>query len=151
MSIDDICALPVKEIAADDCMLFIWTTGPMIFETAKVIESWGFNYKTFGFVWVKTTNDMSKVRGDGIGNYTTQNAEYCLIAAKGRYWRHSTGVKQIVLSPKRKHSQKPDEIRTRIVHLLGDVPRVELFARQHAEGWDCWGNETEKFDEVMTG
>ena len=87
------------------------------------------------------TNDMKKVRGDGIGNYTIQNAEYCLIGLKGKYWRSKTGVKQIVSLPKTKHSEKPDEVRNRIIELCGDLPRIELFARQYTEGWDCWGNE----------
>jgi site-specific DNA-methyltransferase (adenine-specific) len=113
----------------------------MMFEAEKVIKAWGFDYKTFGFVWVKMTNNMSKVRGDGIGNYTIQNAEYCLIGLKGKYWRNKTGVKQILLAPKQEHSKKPSEARERILELCGDLPRIELFARQHADGWDCWGNE----------
>lgn len=141
MATQDICDLPVKNISADNCMLVLWTTAPMIFEAKKVIESWGFDYKTVAFVWMKMTNDMKKVRGDGIGNYTIQNAEYCLIGLKGKYWRNKTGVKQILLAPKQEHSKKPNEARDRIVELLGDLPRIELFARQHADGWDCWGNE----------
>ena len=141
MKTEDICNLPIKDIASDNCMLFMWTTSPMMFESEKVMKAWGFDYKTFGFVWVKMTNDMSKVRGDGIGNYTIQNAEYCLIGLKGKYWRNKTGVKQILLAPKQEHSKKPNEARKRILELCGDLPRIELFARQHADGWDCWGNE----------
>lgn len=141
MRTEDICNLPIKNIADDNCMLFMWTTSPMMFEAEKVIKAWGFDYKTFGFVWVKMTNDMSKVRGDGIGNYTIQNAEYCLIGLRGKYWRNKTGVKQILLDPKQEHSKKPSEARERILELCGDLPRIELFARQHADGWDCWGNE----------
>lgn len=141
MTIEDICSLPVSNIAAENCMLFLWTTAPMMFDAKRVINAWGFDYKTFGFVWVKMTNDMQKVRGDGIGNYTIQNAEYCLICLRGKYWRNKTGVKQILQAPKQEHSKKPDEIRERIVDLCGDLPRIELFARQYADGWDCWGNE----------
>ena len=141
MRTEDICNLPIKDVADDNCMLFMWTTSPMMFEAEQVIKAWGFDYKTFGFVWVKMTNDMSKVRGDGIGNYTIQNAEYCLIGLKGKYWRNKTGVKQILLAPKQEHSKKPNEARERILELCGDLPRIELFARQHADGWDCWGNE----------
>ena len=141
MRTEDICNLPIKDIADDNCMLFMWTTSPMMFEAEKVIKAWGFDYKTFGFVWVKMTNDMSKVRGDGIGNYTIQNAEYCLIGLKGKYWRNKTGVKQILLAPKQEHSKKPNETRERILELCGDLPRIELFARQYSDGWDCWGNE----------
>lgn len=141
MSTDEICKLPVKNIADDNCMMFLWTTAPMIFEAEKVIKAWGFEYKTFGFVWVKMKNDMSSVRMDGIGNYTVQNAEYCLIGLKGKYWRENTGVKQVLLAPKGKHSEKPQAARDRIVELCGDLPRIELFARNESDSWDCWGNE----------
>ena len=88
-------------------------------------------------------NDMSAVRGDGLGKYTISNAEYCLIARKGKYWRNSKKIKQIIQAPKAYHSKKPDEIKNRIVELCGDLPRIELFARQKTEGWDVWGNEVE--------
>ena len=143
MNIDDICNLPVNKMADDNCMLFLWATSPLLPDAFKVLESWGFNYKTCGFVWVKMTNDMMRVRLDGIGNYTTQNAEFCLIGLKGKYWRNSTKIKQIVLSPKTKHSEKPKDVRSRIVELCGDLPRIELFSRDNSDGWDAWGNEVE--------
>lgn len=141
MKLKDICNLPIRNITTEDCFLFLWVTSPFLEKGFEVIKSWGFKYATVGFVWVKMKNDMSAVRGDGLGKYTVSNAEYCLIARKGKYWRNKAGVKQILLSPKQEHSKKPAEIRERIVELLGDVPRIELFARQYAEGWDCWGNE----------
>ena len=141
MNIEDICRLPINQIADKNCMLFLWATSPLLPEAFKVIDAWGFKYKTMGFVWAKTTNDFSKIRGDGIGNYTIQNAEFCLIALKGRYWRNKTGVKQFILSPKMKHSEKPSEAKNRILDLCGDLPRIELFARQQTDGWDVWGNE----------
>jgi N6-adenosine-specific RNA methylase IME4 len=107
----------------------------------EVIKAWGFKYATVGFVWIKTTNDKSKIRGDGLGKYTISNAEYCLIAKKGKYWRQHKNVKQIIMSPKDKHSKKPNEAKNRIIELAGDLPRIELFARQKSEGWDVWGNE----------
>ena len=143
MSVSDICDLPIDKMADDNCMLFLWATSPLLPDAFKVLESWGFNYKTCGFVWVKMTNDMTRVRLDGIGNYTTQNAEFCLIGLKGKYWRNSTKIKQIVLGPKTKHSQKPKEVRDRILTLCGDLPRVELFSRDNSDGWDAWGNEVE--------
>ena len=105
------------------------------------LKSWGFKYSTVGFVWVKTTNDGNRIRTDGLGKFTISNAEYCLIARKGKYWREARNIQQIIQSPKQKHSQKPDEIRDRITQLCGDIPRIELFAREKAEGWDSWGNE----------
>lgn len=86
-------------------------------------------------------NDMSDIRKDGLGKYTISNAEYCLIARKGKYWRDSKNVQQIILAPKTIHSKKPNEIRDRIVKLCGDKPRIELFAREKTNGWDVWGNE----------
>lgn len=84
---------------------------------------------------------MSEVRKDGLGKYTISNAEYCLICRKGKYWREARNVQQIIQAPKTIHSEKPSGVRDRIVALVGDLPRVELFARQQVEGWDCWGNE----------
>ena len=143
MPTNEICSLPIKNISADNCMLFMWATSPLLPDAFKVMEAWGFKYKTVGFVWAKTTNDGMKIRGDGIGNYTIQNAEFCLIGLKGKYWRNKTGVKQFILSPKQKHSQKPNDAKKRIMELCGDLPRIELFARQQTEGWDVWGNEVE--------
>ena len=88
-------------------------------------------------------NDMSAVRLDGLGKYTISNAEYCLICRNGKYWRNSKKVKQIIQAPKTIHSKKPDEVRNRIIELAGDLPRIELFARENANGWDSWGNEIE--------
>jgi len=82
----------------------------------------------------------------GLGNWTRANAEICLLGFKGKMNRKSNKVRQVILSPLREHSRKPDEIRERIVELLGDMPRIELFARQTVKGWDCWGNETKKFN-----
>jgi site-specific DNA-methyltransferase (adenine-specific) len=141
MKLKDICKLPVQNIASDNCFLFLWVTSPFLEKGFEVIKSWGFKYATVAFVWIKMTNDMLAVRTDGLGKYTISNAEYCIIAKKGKYWRDQRNVKQIVQAPKTIHSQKPDEVRQRIVQLCGDLPRIELFARQHAEGWDCWGDE----------
>jgi site-specific DNA-methyltransferase (adenine-specific) len=141
MKIDEICSLPVASICDDNCCLFLWVTAPFLEKAFNVVKAWGFKYATVGFVWIKMKNDMSAVRGDGLGKYTIANAEYCLIARKGNYWRNKKNVKQIVQAPKTIHSEKPSEVRERIVDLLGDLPRIELFARQYTDGWDCWGNE----------
>ena len=141
MSIEDIKLLPVQKIANDNCYLFLWVTSPMLDVGIEVLKTWGFKYKTVGFVWIKMKNDMSEPRGDGIGNYTLSNAEYVLIGLKGKYWRKDATPRQILLHPKQKHSQKPNEIRNRIVKLVGDLPRVELFARERHEGWSAWGNQ----------
>jgi len=144
MELDDIKTLPIREISDDNCMLFLWITSPFIREGLEVINSWGFRYITIPFVWIKMKNDMTSPRKDGIGNYTPNNAEYVLLGRKGKYWRNSTKVKQILFHPKTTHSQKPDEVRNRIIDLCGDIPRIELFARNRFDGWDAWGNELSK-------
>ena len=142
MTTKDICKLPIKELADENCMLCLWATFPRLNDALEVIKAWGFEYITVGFVWVKTQKD-GNIRMDGVGNYTMANAEICLIGRKGKYWRNKTGIKQIVLSQKTKHSKKPNEVRNRIIELFGDLPRIELFAREKTEGWDVWGNEVE--------
>lgn len=109
-------------------------------EAFEVLKAWGFTYKTVAFVWVKQ-NKVSDSLFWGMGYWTRANAEICLIATKGTPKRKSRSVHQVILSHIEEHSKKPDEVRKRIVELCGDVPRIELFARQAAEGWDCWGNE----------
>jgi N6-adenosine-specific RNA methylase IME4 len=143
MKLQDIKNLKVSDIADDNCYLFLWVTSPFLEKGFEVIKSWGFKFATVGFVWVKMKNDMSEPRGDGLGKYTQSNAEYCLIARKGKYFRNLKNVKQIILSPKQKHSKKPSEIRERILALCGDLPRVELFCRDKVDGWDSWGNEVD--------
>ena len=145
MKTEDICNLNINNIADDNSILFLWATFPRLTDAIKVINSWGFEYITVGFVWVKTCLNGT-IRMDGLGNYTMSNAEICLIGKKGKISRKNTGVKQIILEQKTKHSKKPDEIRERIVRLMGDLPRVELFARQRAEGWDATGLELDGKD-----
>jgi site-specific DNA-methyltransferase (adenine-specific) len=94
-------------------------------------------------VWVKITKD-GKIRPDGIGRYTPNNVEIVLLGKKGKYWRESKYVKQVILAPKTKHSEKPKEVYQRIKELFGDLSRIELFARQKTEGWDAWGLEVPK-------
>ena len=143
MKLKDIENLPINELSDNDCYLFLWVTGPFMEKAFSLIKSWGFKYSTVGFVWVKMRNDMSEVRKDGLGKFTISNAEYCLIARKGKYWREAKNVQQIIQTPKQVHSKKPDEIRNRIINLCGDLPRIELFAREETNGWDVFGNQVE--------
>ena len=122
MSLQEICNLDVKNISDDNCMLFLWCTSSLL------------DY------WIKLTKDLSKPYS-GMGYYTNQNAEFCLIGLKGKYWREARNIKQIIQEPRQEHSKKPDTIRNCIVELCGDLPRIELFAREKVDGWDCWGNE----------
>lgn len=129
--------------------LFLWATFPNIGEALKVMEAWGFTYKTAAFVWVKK-NPKSGTNFWGMGQYTRANAEVCLLGItpgfKAGERVKSHRVHQIIEAPFEGHSRKPPEVRERIVELLGDVPRLELFARDRAKGWDSWGDELEVQD-----
>ena len=142
MSINELCALPVAELSAPDSALFLWATFPQLPEALRLIRAWGFAYKTVAFVWLKQ-NRKSKGWFYGLGFWTRGNAEVCLLATRGHPNRQAANVPQFIISPIREHSRKPDEAREKIVALMGDVPRVELFARQSNPGWDVWGNEVE--------
>jgi len=152
MSTRDIINLPVSDISAKDCILFIWVTMPKLNEVFKVIDAWGFEYKTCAFVWVKRNKIFCKKRNEnrggiddfmGQGRWVRQNSELCLLATKGKPKRISAKVRQVVYQPIQEHSKKPNEVREKIVELVGDLPRLEMFARQSNDGWDCWGNEVE--------
>lgn len=145
MSLDDIKALPINSIAANDCALFLWVTCPLLQEGLDVIKAYGFTFKTIGFSWLKE-NKKSKTLFMGLGHWTRANNEFCLLATKGKPKRINASVRQVVMSPIEKHSKKPDEVRDRIVQLFGDLPRIELFARQIVPGWTCIGNEVDGRD-----
>jgi len=140
MSLEDIKKLNIDNISDKDCILFLWATMPLLQEAFEVIKSWGFTYKTCAFCWVKT-NPKSNTIFKGIGRWVMGNAELCLLATKGKPHRIVKNIHQIVLAKRGKHSVKPIEVRNRIVKLMGDIPRIELFARERIEGWDAWGNE----------
>ena len=140
MTINDIYDLPVNTIAHDDCVLFLWVTFPLLQEGLETIKRWGFTYKTCGFNWVKKNKNVDSWFW-GLGYWTRSNSELCLLATKGKPKRISKSVHQVCDAKTLKHSEKPREIRNKIVELVGDLPRIELFARQKTEGWDVWGNE----------
>jgi len=139
LSVEQIKSLEVSKIADDNCMLFLWVTYPNLIAGIEVLRSWNFIYKTVGFTWVKT--NKNKGYYSGLGFYTNSNCEICLIGRKGKFVRKSKKVKQLVVDNLREHSKKPDCVRDRIIELCGDLPRIELFARQKTPGWDSWGNE----------
>jgi N6-adenosine-specific RNA methylase IME4 len=140
MKVEDICALPVKEICDENCWLFLWATWQNLLDAIQVIPAWGFTYKGCAFVWVK------EYRGTlhpytGLGQNTRQGTEVCLLGKRGAVHRQDNSVPQIIHNPVIKHSEKPNKARQYILRLCGDLPRVELFARQKTLGWDVWGNE----------
>lgn len=145
MDIDNIRHLPVADIAADDCVLFLWSTPPLLPEALSVIRWWGFKYITKAFCWVKT-NPKSGTYFWGMGQWSRANTEDCLLAIKGKPKRVSASVHQIITAPVGKHSHKPDIIRDKIVELCGDIPRIELFAREQAPGWDALGYDIDGLD-----
>jgi site-specific DNA-methyltransferase (adenine-specific) len=142
MSIKEICALPIKELADKDCVLFLWATYPMLPEALQVIKAWGFKYKTIAFQWVKK-NRTGQGYFYGLGRWTRGNTEPCLLAVKGLPSRINNAVFQIIEAPIRGHSQKPIVQYSLIESLIGKLPRVELFARASWVGWDVWGNQTQ--------
>jgi N6-adenosine-specific RNA methylase IME4 len=135
MDIADLNSLPIDTIVADDCVLFMWTQDAHLKNAISLGEAWGFTFKTIGFVWDK--------QNFGMGYWTRKGAEICLLFTKGHPKRLDAGVRQFISERATEHSKKPSLIRNRIVKLMGDIPRVELFARQKTEGWDVWGNEVE--------
>lgn len=136
-------SLNVKDISDKDSFLFLWTTDSHLPVALDVMKSWGFKYKTVGFVWNKKEKSGKQVCY--YGAYTMKGTEICLLGIRGkpRKFIKSHKIRQLVevQRDRTKHSQKPDEVRNRIVEFLGDLPRIELFARQRVEGWDAWGNE----------
>lgn len=140
-SISWIKSLPVSSIANENSVLFLWATMPLLQEALDTISAWGFNYKTNAFTWVKTNKKNHSTFFFGMGNWTRSNAELCLLGVKGKPKRISAKVHSIVQSPIECHSKKPDLIRDKIIELIGNVPRIELFARQNTVGWDVWGND----------
>ncbi len=141
MSKKDIQELPIPKICEKDCVLFLWVTAPCLIEGLELVKAWGFTYKTVAFTWVKKNKKSDKLFM-GLGYYTRANAEYCILATKGKILkRKSHSVSSVILSRIEQHSKKPDETRKRIEELFGDVRRIELFARQQVDGWDCFGNE----------
>lgn len=145
MNIKDIMALPVDKIADKDCILFLWITFPCLKEGIEVMERWGFKYKTCGFNWVKR-NKKKNTYFMGLGFWTRSNSEVCLIGTKGQPKRVSKSVSQICDARIMEHSRKPAEIRERIVELCGELPRIELFARDKVKGWDSLGDEIDRKD-----
>lgn len=141
MNNKDISNLPISELANKDCVLFMWATSPLLPEALNTIKAWGFKFKTIGFVWNKQTKNGINI--SNMGRYTMGNVEICLIGTKGKPKRIVKNVKQLVTAQRKRHSEKPDEVRERIVELMGDLPRIELFARKKTEGWDVWGDEVE--------
>ena len=145
LSLAELASLPVAEWAAEDAVLLLWTTDPLLEKAFEVIRAWGFTYKTVGFYWVKQ-NRSGVGFFTGLGFWTRANPEPCLLATRGNPKRKAADVAKLVVSPRREHSRKPDEIYERIERLC-EGPYLELFARTTRPGWDAWGAEVGLFDQ----
>lgn len=143
MSTDEICAMNVKSLRNTNCVLALWATAPCLPDAFRVLDAWGFKYKTVLFVWVKL-NPKSGTIVCGPGSYTRSACEYLLLGMRGHIKRLSTEpISQVLLEPRTRHSAKPDMVRRHLVSIFGDLPRLELFARTTTAGWDVFGNEVE--------
>lgn len=155
MTLAEMQALPIGDLAAKDCALFMWIVGSHLIEAIELAASWGFTFKTDAFYWVKQrliggdqadlfTGDLPEPRM-GFGYWTRKQVEPCWLFTRGKPARISAGVRQVILEPRREHSRKPDCQYERIEALV-DGPYLELFARTQRPGWTAWGNQTDKFE-----
>lgn len=152
MSLDEIAALPVVDLCARDAVLFLWITGPLLVIGAHlpIMKAWGFRPSGMGFVWIKLNPRAASLfflqsdLATGGGFTTRKNAEFCLIGKRGRSLRRDASVHEVIISPRREHSRKPDETFERIER-YAEGPYLELFSRARRAGWTCWGNEVGKF------
>ncbi len=142
MNLSDICLLPVANLASKNCALFLWCVWPRLFDAQKVINMWGFTYKTLAWIWIKRTK-LDKGYHTGMGYYTRANSEPCLLAVRGRMPVAAHDVLSLIVSPVRGHSQKPEEQYEKIARLYPIGTRLELFARERHDDWDVFGNEVE--------
>jgi N6-adenosine-specific RNA methylase IME4 len=137
-ALDEIKALPVAPLAAEDTALLMWGTWPRLPDVLETIKAWGFVYKTNAFVWIKQTSDSGL--HTGMGYYTRSNSEFCLLATRGSPLRLAKDIHQVVMAPVGEHSAKPEEVRRRIERLIAG-PYLELYGRKPVPGWTVWGNE----------
>lgn len=169
MTMAEIAALPIKRLAARDCALLMWCTFPYLADQIKLFEHWGFRYRTQFLTWIKLNPKGYDLPKDdptyrlgkqyvlysdglfhstffGVGYYAKSNAEVLLLGMRGQVSTISDAVSSVILAPRRQHSRKPDEAYARIECVFGDVPRVELFARNVAPGWSSAGNSLDGVD-----
>ena len=154
MPLDEIKALPVRGLAAEDCALFLWTTPPFLKQSMAVMDAWKFRYVSTGFVWLKMRADhISALFIDqdmfmSLGHTSRKSSEICLLGKRGRPKRINANVREVIIAGRRAHSQKPDQFYDRAQKLYPG-PYLELFSRTNRPGWMAWGNETGKFEEAI--
>ena len=147
MTDEEIKSLPINNFVSDDAILFMWCIDSRIPIMADIMKAWGFTYKCIGFVWAKKAKTTDGFNG-GFSSYTKRDCEFCFIGTKGKYLNLKRGINQILIETKTIHSKKPNEIRKRIIDMCGNLPKLELFARNQFEDWDVFGNEVENSIEL---
>jgi len=147
MKVADIAKLPVGKLASKNAVLFMWTTYTHLPAAFEIAEAWGFKYSTVAFEWLKRTSTGKPVCF--MGAWVCGGAiELCLLFRRGKISRVTKNTRRLVDAPRGRHSAKPPEVRDRIVHLMGDISRIELFSRDRTPGWDVWGNQVEGVSET---
>lgn len=151
MDLADVKAMPVRDAAAKDCLLFLWVTWPFLEEGLRVMRAWGFRYSSTAFVWpkLKPTSAHALFLGAedfvaGTGYTTRKKTEPCLLGRRGNPKRLDRGIGDLVIAPRREHSRKPDSVYP-LIERYCDGPRLELFARTQRPGWTAWGNQVDHF------
>jgi len=145
MSFRELSELRVSALADDNCACFLWVTGPFMMDGLRLLKMWGFQYKNVCFTWIKK-NKKSDTLFTGMGHYSRSNAEFVLLGMKGKLDRESKSVHSVVMAPVGEHSAKPAQVMDRIVDLFGDLPRLEIFARNKTPGWEQTGLELDGMD-----
>lgn len=155
LTVDQIAAMPVAMLAAEQSACFLWITGPFLAIGAhvRVLEGWGFNVSSVAFTWVKLKKDRSVEQFSqkdlfvGTGFTTRKNCEFVVLGTRGKSLRQANDVLDVIVAPVRLHSQKPDEFYRRVEIYAGPkARRIDIFARQSRSGWETWGDQKEKFD-----
>ncbi len=148
MSLTELKALSIKDITEEDAACFMWVTDSHLDEAIEIFKAWGFKYKTIAFNWVKTTSKGNYCKN--VAPWTMKSSEICLLGTKGAMTKHKqvNNIESLVIAERTKHSRKPEEVRKRIELLFGDIPRLEMFARESTQGWDVFGNEAPNSIEI---
>jgi N6-adenosine-specific RNA methylase IME4 len=148
----------VQALAAKDCALFLWSSGTFAGRSLEIAQAWGFKFTTFAFVWIKTRKGCETIEPDdlaevqlstGCGFTTRANAEFVLLAKRGSPPRLNNDVHQVVIAPRRAHSEKPEEVARRIERLYPGK-YLELFGRRQRPGWTVWGNEVAPLNPILS-
>ena len=143
MQNNDILNLNINELSDNNCALFLWSINAKLPDAINILKNWGFRYVGIAFCWIKTSKKTGIPNCRMAGNYTLQGIELCLLGIRGNMKTLDRTVRQIIMSSREYHSKKPEIIRDEIVRLFGNLPRIELFAREKTDGWDVWGNEVD--------